>query len=70
MRADFLPTYGRDRTTSGMSLSSPRLVGSGEDGICFSRVSMSVERVEGGEEVVVFFFFLWGGMGFIQNRDK
>lgn len=73
VRADFLPTYGRDRTTSGMSLSSPRSVGSGEDGMGFSRVSMLVGlvgRVEGGEGGVVFLFFLWGGMGFLQNREK
>ena len=73
MRADFLPTYGRDRTTSGMSLSSPRSVGSGEDGMGFSRVSVLVGlvgRIEGGEGGVVFLFFLWGGMGFLQNREK
>ena len=66
MRADFLPTYGRDRTTSGMSLSSPRSVGSGEDGMGFSRMSVFVGlvgRVE-GEDGVVFLFFLWGGMSF------
>ena len=73
MRADFLPTYGSDRTTSGMSLSSPRSVGFGEDGMGFSRVSVCVGlvvgRVEGGEEGVVFLFFLWGGMGFKIGRS-
>ena len=56
--------------TSGMSMSSPRSVGSGEDGMGFSRVSMFVGRVEGGEEGVVFLFFLWGGMAFLQDRKK
>lgn len=72
---DLLPTYGKDRTTSGMSSDRPCSVGSGGLGMGRSRVLGilvllvlavvvfgSLLREVAGRVEAVGFFFGWGAM--------